>query len=202
MVYACVVCAVRELFLLLGYFCLFNICTKWVAMSCRHVRLLSGLIEYFLNIFGTSMSMSLSVSLSVSVSPLTSVFGAIRLPHPRLLSTCHISHDACHSLPRTTLCFIHCCCYWRCCCCYCNLYVLFILCQFNATLTLTHSLTHTLTHTHLHSHIAARKRKQTSRDLTDDSKYVNEYVCFPFLSLSPSDTLSRSVLLCVCASVT
>lgn len=183
-------------------------------MSCRHVQLLSGLIEYFLNIFGTFMSMSLSLSLSVSVSSLTSVFGAIRLPHPRLLSTCHISHDACHSLPRTTLCFIHCCCYWRCCCCccYCNLYVLFILCQFNATLALTHSLnhthTHTRTHTHLHSHIAARKRKQTSRDLTDDSKYVNEYVCFPFLSLSLflslplTPSLALSCCVCVCASVT
>lgn len=166
-------------------------------MSCRHVQLLSGLIEYFLNIFGTSMSMSLSLS----VSSLTSVFGAVLLPHPRLLSTCHISHDACHSLPRTTLCFIHCCCYWRCCCCYCNLYVLFILCQFNATLTLTHSLTHSRTHTHLHSHIAARKRKQTSRDLTDDSKYVNEYVCFPFLSLSLPLTPSLALSCCVCVRV-
>lgn len=159
------VCVVCELFLLLGYFCLFNICTKWVAMSCRHVQLLSGLIEYFLNIFGTFMSMSLS--LSVSVSSLTSVFGAVRLPHPRLLSTCHISHDACHSLPRTTLCFIHCCCYWRCCCCYCNLYVLFILCQFNATLTLTHSLTHPHSHSHSLALTHCRKEKKTNEPRFD-----------------------------------
>lgn len=156
------VCVVCELFLLLGYFCLFNICTKWVAMSCWHVQLLSGLIEYFLNIFGTSMSMSLSVLLSVSVSSLTSVFGAVRLPHPRLLSTCHISHDACHSLPRTTLCFIHCCCYWRCCCCYCNLYVLFILCQFNATLTLTHSPTLALTLTCTHTLPQGKENKRAA----------------------------------------
>lgn len=163
-------------------------------MSCRHVQLLSGLIEYFLNIFGTSMSMSLSLS----VSSLTSVFGAVLLPHPRLLSTCHISHDACHSLPRTTLCFIHCCCYWRCCCCYCNLYVLFILCQFNATLTLTHSPTLALTLTCTHTLPQGKENKRAAIWQTIPSMWMSMFASPSSLSLSLWHPLSLCLAVCVC----